>query len=61
MEAGVSISPKNRVFSKTHYSGFAGFLGSDVKKTETDLKNINVGMGLLFRSLETTPYDKLTL
>ena len=36
--------------------------GSDVKKTETDLKkNINVGMGLLFRSLETTPYDKLTL
>ena len=36
--------------------------GSDVKKTETDLKkNINVGMGLLFTSLETTPYDKLTL
>jgi len=36
--------------------------GSDVKKTETDFKkNMSIGMGLLFSSLETSPYDKLTL
>ena len=36
--------------------------GSDVKKTETEnWKNIKVAMRLLFRSLETTPHDKLTL
>ena len=56
---GSLFPQKNRVFSKTQYSGFELFLGSDVKKTETGLKSIIVGMGLVSRSLETTPYDKL--
>ena len=61
MEAGVSIFPK-KFFLRPNNQDLSFLLGSDVKKTETDLKkNINVGMGLLFRSLETTPYDKLTL
>ena len=57
--AGDSIISINQFFSKPQYSGFELFLGSDVKKTETGLKSIIVGMGLVSRSLETTPYDKL--